>query len=113
MIWSREKKKKMEAIQNWMPQSKAELLQMALWFHKGNIAEAQKMVDYYAKNIELPDVTPVPPKFIDNAKATVNDTLGWIRENQDTISQVVDFVRGIISKRVAPHSNTTPLPPIN
>lgn len=95
-----------------MPQSKSELLQMALWFNNGNIAEAQKMVDYYANNIQLPDTAPVPPKFIDNAKATVNDTLGWIRENQDTISQVVDFIRGILSKRGAtPPSN--PLPPIN
>ena len=104
----------MEMIQNWVPQSKTELLQMALWFHNGNIAEAQKMVDYYAKNIELPDVTPVPPKFIDNAKNTVNGTLAWLRENQDTLSQVVDFVRGIVSKRgAAPSSPVNPLPPIN
>ena len=113
MIWSRNKKKKMEAIQNWMPRSKEELLQMAFWFHKGNINEAQKMVDYYVKNIDLPDVAPVPPKFIDKATSSVNGALGWVKENQETIMQVADFIRGIISKRSQSPGNTTPLPPIN
>lgn len=103
----------MEMLQNWMPQSKAELLQMALWFHKGNVAEAQKMVDYYASNIALPDVAPVPPSFMDKATTTVNGALGWVKENQETLVQVVDFVRGIIGKRGAAPSGGTPLPPIN
>lgn len=109
----RKKRKKMEAIQNWMPQSKAELLQMALWFNNGNIGEAQKMVDYYAKNIELPDVAPVPPKFLDKATASVNGALGWVKENQETIAQVVDFVRGIVTKKGVAAGAGTPLPPIN
>ena len=83
-----------------------------LYIAKGNVKEAQELYDFFAKDMEeLPDHDPVKPTFLDNTKNTVNGLMSWFRENQDTISQGVEFVRGIIQKK-APASSE-PLPPIN
>ena len=118
MLWfNKEKRKRMEFIQTFRPTSKAQLLQVALWFHKGDIGKAQEMVDYYAKNIDLPDFDPVQPNWMDNSKAAVNGIMGWIKENQDTLAQGYEFIRQIVQNRGAlppvTQETATPLPPIN
>ena len=67
---------------------------------------------------ELPDYDPVPPTWVDNTKEAVNGIMSWFKENQDTLAQGYEFVKGVVEKRTLPPvpSQTplaTPLPDIN
>ena len=58
----------MDVIQNFVPTSKAQLLQVAMYFNKGNIEKAQEMFDFYAKNLDLPDFDPVQPTLMQQVR---------------------------------------------
>ena len=118
MLWfnSEEKKKRMKFIENYVPTSKASLLQVAMWYHRGNIDKAQEMVDFYTKNMDLPDFDPVPPTLIQQIRDNATGLFGFIRENQNEIVQGYQFIQGIIkNKGVLPVAaeEATALPPIN
>lgn len=120
MLWfnSKEKRERMEFIQNFRPTSKAQLLQVAMWYHRGDTEKAQKMVDFYTKNMELPDYDPVPPTWQESTKNTINGLIGWVKENQDTLAQGYQFIQEVVSRRGLPPISTqaeqvTPLTPIN
>lgn len=118
MLWfnSKEKRKKMEFIQNFVPTSKAQLIQVAMWFHKNDIQKAQEMVDFYTKNLDLPDFDPIAPTFMQQLKGGASELYTWIKENQGDIVQGYQFIQGIIKNRgaIVPTAETeTPLPPIN
>ena len=114
MAWFTNKKKKLEMIQAIRPTSKATLKIQCLFACKGDIDEALKLYDYFAKDMpELPDYDPVQPTWVDNTKETVNGLMGWFKENQDTLAQGIDFVRGMMKGQAQPTSNGSPLPPIN
>jgi UPF0288 family protein (methanogenesis marker protein 3) len=120
MLWfNKDKKKKMEFIQNYVPTSKAQLLQVAMYFNKGDIQKAQEMFDFYAKNLDLPDFDPVSPTFMQQVKSNASDIYGWIKENQGDIVQGYQLIYSIIKNKGAlPVGEPTgtvvePLPPIN
>lgn len=102
----------MDFIQNFRPTCKAQLLQVALWYHKGDVEKAQQMVDFYVKNMELPDYEPQPMSWQENTKNTVNGLMEWLKENRDTLESGVQFVRDLMGK-TRQSSNATPLPEIN
>ena len=108
----------MEFIQNYVPTSKAQLLQVAMFFNNGNISKAQEMFDFYAKNLDLPDFDPVSPTFMQQVKANASDLFSWIKENQGDLVNGYQFIRSVISSRSElPVSDDlpvdSPLPPIN
>ncbi len=111
------KKKKMEFIQNYVPTSKAQLLQVAMYYNKGDLAKAQEMFDFYNKNLNLPDFDPVPPTFMQQMKDGASGIYGWLKENQEELVQGYQLVYSIIKNKGAlPVSNmetAAPLPPIN
>jgi hypothetical protein len=117
MSWFTNKKKKLAMIQAIRPTSKATLKLQCLFACRGDINEAEKLYDYFAKDMpELPDYDPVQPTWIDNTKETVNGLMGWLKENQDTLAQGYEFVANVIKRRGAPpaiEAEPTPLPPIN
>ena len=117
MLWfnSKERKKKMEFIQNYVPTSKAQLIQVAMYMNKGDVQKAQEFVDFYAKNLDLPDFDPVSPTFMQQMKSGVSDLYAWIKENQSDIVQGYQFIQGIVkNKGIVPIVEAeTPLPPIN
>lgn len=113
-MWFRtkERKKKMEFIQNFVPTSKAQLLQVAMYLNGGDIKKAQEFVDFYAKNLELPDFDPVAPTFMQQVKGFFS----WAKENQGDIVQGYQLIQGIIKNKgelptIMP--TDTPLAPIN
>ena len=112
MTWFTNKKKKLEMIQAIRPTSKATLKIQCLFACKGDINEALKLYDYFAKDMpELPDYDPIQPSWVDNTKETLNGLVGWFKENQDTLAQSIDFFKGIVKgNNVTPKE---PLPPIN
>lgn len=115
MFWKRYNKERMDFIQKFRPTSKAQLLQVAMWYHRGDIEKAQQMVDFYAKNMELPDYDPVPKSWQESTKETVNGLIGWIKENQDTLTQGYQFIREMVTSRSLPpvEAPVAPLPEIN
>lgn len=117
MLWfNSQKKKKMEFIQNYVPTSKAQLIQVAMWYHNGNVEKAQEMVDFYTKNMTLPDFDPVAPTLMQQIRGSVSDLYSWIKENQGDIVQGYQFIQNIIKNKgviVPDVPSDTPLPSIN
>lgn len=116
MLWfNNEKKKKMEFIQNYVPTSKAQLLQVAMYFNKGDIQKAQEMFDFYAKNLDLPDFDPIAPTFMQQVKSGASDLFSWIKENQGDILNGYEMIRSVIANKgiVTPAVAEEPLADIN
>ena len=82
---------------------------------QGDLKEAKELYDFFASDLsDLPDHDPVQPNWMDNTKNAVNGLMEWFRENQDTLVQGYDFVRGIISRGQPVESEpVASLPPIN
>ena len=118
MLWfNKERKKKMEFIQSYIPTSKAQLIQASMFYHNGDLAKAQEMFDFYAKNLDLPDFDPVKPTLMQQVKGSVSELYSWIKDNQGDIVQGYQFIQGIIKNRgaIVPDmpASVEPLPPIN
>lgn len=117
MFGFKEKKKKMEFIQNYVPTSKAQLLQVAMFFNKGDISKAQEMFDFYSSNLKLPDFDPVAPTFMQQIRGNFADFYTWIKENQDDLVQGYQFIQSVIRNKGAVIPMKTPvvepLPNIN
>jgi hypothetical protein len=119
MNWfiSKEKQERMDFIQTYVPTSKAQLLHVAMWYHKGDMQKAQEMVDFYTKNLDLPDFDPVPPTVMDQIKQNASSIFSWIKQNQGDIITSYQFIQQIIAnKGVLPaieSAEEESLPPIN
>ena len=116
MLWfNKEKNKKMEFIQSYIPTSKAQLIQVAMWYHKGDIQKAQEMVDFYTKNMELPDFDPIAPTFMQQLKGSASELYTWIKENQSDIVQGYQFIQSVIKNKgeIVSVADSEPLSPIN
>lgn len=122
MKWFTNKSKQLEMIKALRPTSKATLKMQCLIIAKADIDEANKLYDYFAKDMpDLPDYDPAPTTWFDNTKQTANDLMAWLKENQGTLVQGYDFVRSIIVNRgalppISAGDSTAvaePLPPIN
>lgn len=102
-------------IQGIRPTSKATLKLQCMFCCRGNIDEATKLYDFFAKDMpNLPDYDPVAPTWIDSTKDVANGLMGWLKENQGTLAQGYEFIRSIIqSKGVLPSLEAPELPPIN
>lgn len=98
-MFNREKRKRMELLQDFRPTSKIQLKQFCQWFYGGDIKKAQELYEYYAKDIELPDFDPVPPSWQQQVKDNANGFMSWLKENQGTLTQWYDFVRQIIANK--------------
>lgn len=114
MFWfgRKEKLKRMQGIQ---VTSKSSLKLQCLFICKGNIKEAKELYDYLVEDMpSLPDFDPQPTTWVDNTKTTVNGLMSWVKENQDTIANIVQLGRSFIGgKGSATNINQPPLPPIN
>ena len=123
MKWFKNKKRQLEMIQALRPTSKATLKMQCLIICKADIEEANKLYDFFAKDMpDLPDYDPAPQTWVDNTKDMANGIMGWIKENQSTLVQGYDFIRTVIAKRGqlpelpvgdGSAAAATPLPPIN
>ena len=115
MIWNSRKQKRLEMIQAIRPTSKAALKLQCLWVNRGNVEEADKLYEYFAKDLpDLPDYDPVQPTWQESTKDTVNGLMSWIKDNKETLAEGIEFARGIFGKApVLPAAEPTPLPPIN
>lgn len=96
--------------------SKASLKQQCLFITGGNIKETKELYEFLVADMpDLPDTDPIPPTWQESTKSTVNGIFSWIQQNQGTISQGIDYLRGLFSKNAAAAAEETAeaLPPIN
>ena len=110
----------MEFIQHYVPTSKAQLLQVAMYYHNGDLQKAQEMFDFYDRNLNLPDFDPVEPTFMQQMKQTAGGLFDWIKTNQTDLVNGYQFVqqliqnKGVLPSIVADTEETAdPLPEIN
>ena len=115
MLWfnRKERKKNMEFIQNFVPTSKAQLIQVAMYMNKGDLVKAQEFFDFYAKNLDLPDFDPIAPSFMQQVKGGASELFTWIKENQGDLVQGYQFIQGIIRNKGILPIEETPLTTIN
>lgn len=123
MKWFNSTKKKLEMIQAIKPTSRATLKMQCLFAAKGDIDEATRLYDYFAKDMPaLPDYDAPVPTWLDNTKDVASGIVGWLGQNKDTLAQGYEIIRGITGNRLPPlmggiADNPTPpadpLPPIN
>ena len=73
MKWFTNNKKKLEMLQAIRPSSKATLKIQCLMLCNGKVDEAEKLYDYFAKDMpELPDYDAPVPTWFDNTKDVAN-----------------------------------------
>ena len=89
----------MEFIQQYIPTSKAQLLQAAMYMSGGDMKKAQELFDFYNKNLKLPDFDPVPPTFFQQAKDTAGGIFAWVKENQNELMNGYQFISTLIQNR--------------
>jgi len=105
----------MEQLELIKPTSKAALKQQCLFLANLDVDKAERMYDFLIKDMDdIPAVEAASKTFIQNVGEQANGLIGWLRENQDVISQGVDFIKGIIAGRKGGQlPSAAPLPPIN
>jgi hypothetical protein len=110
----RKREKLMEAISMIKPTSKSALKQQCLYLSHLDVDKAEKMYNFLVKGMDdIPSLEAEQKPFIKNMGEQVSGLMAWLRENQDMLSQGVDFIKGIISSRKGVTTPTAPLPPIN
>jgi len=107
-------------IQAIRPTSKATLKMQCLMVCKGDLDEAMKLYEYFAKDMpELPDYDQPAPTWQQNTAATVNGIMDWLKNNGSTIQQAYSFVQQVIANKgalptITPEAPAAePLPNIN
>lgn len=111
MLWfNKDKKKKMEFIKNYVPTSKAQLLQVTMFYCKGDLKKAQEMFDFYNANLNLPDFDPEAPTLMQQIKTNASGIFSWFKENQEDIVQGYQFVSSIIKNKGVLPTVGSPLP---
>lgn len=123
MKWFSPNKKRLEMLQAIRPSSKATLKIQCLMLCNGKVDEANKLYDYFAKDMpELPDYDTPVPTWLDNTKDVANSIVSWLGNNKDALAQGYEIIRGFTGNRLPPLSfvpeppaapATPPLPPIN
>ena len=106
----------MNMISGIKPTSKSALKMQCLIISRGDIDEAERMYDFFAKDMtDLPDYDPVQPTMMENVKDNALGIYQFIKDNRDDIAQGVDFIRSMFSKNgtVLTENEVATLPPIN
>lgn len=106
-------------IQAIRPTSRATLKMQCLFAAKGDINEAEKLYEYFAKDMPaLPDYDPVQPTWLDSTKDVAGGIVEWMSQNRNTLAQGYEILRSITGNRLPPLMGAEPpaaepLPPIN
>ena len=96
------------------PTSKISLKMSCLAACGNNVEEAQKLYDFIASDINLPDTDVMPPSGFDKFKSSAEGIFGWLGEHKDSIVEGINMIqtlRGGQAPVVAtPPANVPPLP---
>ena len=110
------KKERIKMLQQIQFTSKASLKQQCLYITGGDIKETKELYDFLVADMpDLPATDPIPPTWQESTKSTVNGIFSWFQQNQGTIAQGIEYIRGLLGKAPLqpPEPPAAPLPPIN
>lgn len=115
MFFLQSKKERLQLMQGIHVTSKSSLKLQCLMVTKGNVKEAKELYDFLSDDIpSLPDFDPQPTTWVENTKETASGLFTWLKENQDTVANLITMGRNLIGgKAVTNPVAQTPLPPIN
>lgn len=88
----------MDDLQKLRPTSKLSLKLSCISIADGDVDQAQKIYDFFAKDMNLPDVDPVVPSTFEQVKNTVGNVFGWVKSNQDDIVQAINIIQTLRGK---------------
>ena len=104
-------------IQNIRPTSKIALKMSCLYTCNGDVAKAEKLYDFLAKDIEdLPTFDVQQPTTMQQRKDGAVQTFAWLNQNQDTIMNWVGIIKQMFNNGGGATPTPTasaPIPPIN
>ena len=87
--------------------SKASLKKHCMLAYKGDIPKAKEAYDFLIDGMEnLPDTDPIPPTMSEQMKDMANGVVGWIGQNQGTLVDTFNTVRGLFSRTAAAAEET-------
>lgn len=107
---------------NIVPTSKFDLKMQCIAIARGNVEEAEKLYNFLAGDITIPDVTPQPPTIMQQIKDTAGGLFGFVKENQGDFIQAYNYIQAIrngapiqasAADVTAPASELPPLTPPN
>lgn len=81
-----------------IPTSKMSLKMSCIRACNNDVAKAQELYEFLAKDIEsLPDFDVVPPSTLEQIKGVASDIFGWVDQNQDKLVGAYNFIRSVRS----------------
>lgn len=95
MIFKRKPKIDYKAMAGIVPTSKFDLKMQCIAIAKGNVDEAEKLYNFLAGDINIPDVTPPNPSIMQQIKDTAGGLFGFVKENQGDILQAYNFIQSV------------------
>ena len=108
------KNERLDMMQQLSFTSKASLKRQCLFVAGGNIREAKELYDFLIDDMQgLPDTDPVPASWQENTRDTVNGVFKWVKENRDTLSEGVGFLRSLFQGVPSVTPPAAPLDEIN
>lgn len=118
MIFKRKPKINYKDMANITPTSKFDLKMQCIAIARGNVDEAEKLYNFLAGDIAIPDVTPQPPTIMQQIKETAGGLFGFIKENQGDFVQAYNYIQAIRNGApiqesvVGQAASSTELPPL-
>jgi hypothetical protein len=97
------------------PTSKMSLKMSCLAACGNNVEEAQKLYDFIASDVNLPDTDVMPPSGFDKFKSNAESIFGWIGEHKEALMEgfnMIQAMRGGTPIKSAPPSVPTGVPPL-
>ena len=96
------------------PTSKLTLKITCLHACGNDLDKAEKLYDFIAKDMELPDFDPQKPTAMEQARDMVGSAISWVRNNRDDIIGVWNFIQSMRGGAPieTPPMNVPPIPKI-
>lgn len=88
----------MEKIKGIRPTSKVSLKMSCLMMADGDLEKAERMYDFFAKDMNLPDSDPQQPTVMEQIKETAGGLYAFYKENQNEIMQGLSFIQSLRGK---------------
>lgn len=96
------------------PTSKMSLKMSCLAACNNDVEAAQKLYDFIASDINLPDTEVMPPSAIDRFKSGAESLFGWIGEHKDTLIEGYNMIQMLRGGTPIANTGATPtgVPPL-
>lgn len=102
MSWFNRNKIDKDMIRMLRPTSKASLKTTCLLMSNGDIEKAEKLYDFYAKDMQdMPLYDPPTPTWADNTKETLNGLFSFLGNHKDGLTQGYEIIRAMFNARGA------------